>query len=86
MGANERNGGRLGVPLESDHDGREGAEAAQLRERFVHSPAALHLLRGVRFHRRPGETAPRILRVVTLTDGETILNAFFDRRFRKDQP
>ena len=34
----------------------------------------------------PGETAPRILRVVTLTDGETILNAFFDRRFRKDQP
>ena len=35
---------------------------------------------------RPGEAAPRILRVVTLTDGETIHNAFFDRRFRKDQP
>ena len=31
----------------------------------------------------PGETAPRYLRVVTLEDGETILNAFFDRRFRK---
>ncbi|MDE0164442.1 MAG: hypothetical protein OXH92_09510 [Bryobacterales bacterium] len=35
---------------------------------------------------RPGEAKPRILRVVTLTDGETIHNAFFDRRFRKDQP
>ena len=35
---------------------------------------------------RPGEDAPRVLRVVTLTDGETIHNAFFDRRFRKDQP
>ena len=36
--------------------------------------------------KRPGEAAPRILRVVTLTDGETIHNAFFDRRFRKEQP
>ena len=35
---------------------------------------------------RPGEATLRILRVVTLTDGETIHNAFFDRRFRKDQP
>jgi len=35
---------------------------------------------------RPGETAPRFLRVVTLEDGETIHNAFFDRRFRKDDP
>ena len=35
---------------------------------------------------RPGEDAQRVLRVVTLTDGETIHNAFFDRRFRKDQP
>jgi hypothetical protein len=35
---------------------------------------------------RPGETAPRILRVVTLDDGETVHNAFFDRGFRKDNP
>ena len=28
----------------------------------------------------------RFLRVVTLEDGETIHNAFFDRRFRKDDP
>jgi hypothetical protein len=35
---------------------------------------------------RPGETKPRILRVVTLDDGETIHNAFFDRGFRKDEP
>ena len=28
----------------------------------------------------------RILRVVTLADGETIHNAFFDRDFRKDEP
>ena len=34
---------------------------------------------------RPGETAPRVLRVVTLADGETLHNAFFDRRFRKNQ-
>ena len=29
---------------------------------------------------------PRVLRVVTLDDSETIHNAFFDRRFRKDKP
>jgi len=28
----------------------------------------------------------RILRVVTLDDGETIHNAFFDRDFTKDEP
>jgi len=28
------------------------------------------------------ETEPRILRVVTLEDGETVHNAFFDRKFR----
>lgn len=31
-----------------------------------------------------GETDPRVLRVVTLDDGETIHNAFFDRGFRRD--
>ena len=36
--------------------------------------------------RLPGEAAPRILGVVTLSDEETIHNAFFDRRFRKGQP
>ena len=30
-----------------------------------------------------GETDPRVLRVVTLDDGETIHNAFFDRGFRR---
>ena len=29
---------------------------------------------------------PRFLRVVTLEDGETIHNAFFDRNFRESQP
>jgi hypothetical protein len=33
--------------------------------------------------RVPGET--KILRVVTLGDGETIHNAFFDRNFREEQ-
>ena len=33
---------------------------------------------------RSGETSPRVLRVVTLDDGETIHNAFFDRGFRRD--
>ena len=32
----------------------------------------------------PGETRPRYLRVVTLHDGETVHNAFFDRNFRED--
>ena len=31
----------------------------------------------------PGEAKPRYLRVVTLEDGETIHNAFFDRGFRE---
>jgi hypothetical protein len=35
---------------------------------------------------RPGETRPRFLRVVTLADGETVHNAFFDRNFREDRP
>lgn len=30
-----------------------------------------------------GEDRPRYLRVVTLEDGETIHNAFFDRNFRE---
>jgi hypothetical protein len=33
---------------------------------------------------RPGD-APRILRVVTLEDGETVHNAFFDRGFRESK-
>ena len=33
----------------------------------------------------PDETSPRYLRVVTLEDGETIHNAFFDRRFGKEE-
>ena len=33
---------------------------------------------------RPGEARPRFLRVVTLEDGETVHNAFFDRNFREE--
>jgi hypothetical protein len=33
-----------------------------------------------------GEARPRYLRVVTLEDGETVHNAFFDRDFREDVP
>jgi hypothetical protein len=32
------------------------------------------------------EARPRYLRVVTLEDGETVHNAFFDRNFREDKP
>ena len=32
-----------------------------------------------------GETAPRVLRVVTLEDGETVHNAFFDRNFSQEE-
>jgi hypothetical protein len=31
------------------------------------------------------EARPRFLRVVTLADGETIHNAFFDRNFREEE-
>ena len=34
----------------------------------------------------PDEPDPRILRVVTLEDGDTIHNAFLDRGFREDAP
>jgi hypothetical protein len=33
---------------------------------------------------RASEARPRYLRVVTLDDGETVHNAFFDRNFRED--
>lgn len=36
--------------------------------------------------RIPGDDAIRFLRVVTLEDGETVHNAFFDRRFRMEDP
>ncbi|MBM3649528.1 MAG: hypothetical protein FJX11_17250 [Alphaproteobacteria bacterium] len=32
-----------------------------------------------------GGARPRYLRVVTLADGETVHNAFFDRGFREDE-
>jgi hypothetical protein len=35
---------------------------------------------------RPGESQPRALRVITLEDGLTVHNAFFDRGFREDGP
>ena len=31
-----------------------------------------------------GEAAPRVLRVITLADGETVHNAFFDRNYRTE--
>jgi hypothetical protein len=36
-------------------------------------------------NRVPGEPRRRYLRVVTLGDGETVHNAFFDRNFREDE-
>jgi hypothetical protein len=32
-----------------------------------------------------GDARPRFLRVVTLDDGETVHNAFFDRNFREEE-
>ena len=34
---------------------------------------------------RSEEDIPRVLRVVTLADGETVHNAFFDRGFRREE-
>lgn len=36
--------------------------------------------------RIPGDDVVRFLRVVTLEDGETVHNAFFDRSFRTEEP
>ena len=35
---------------------------------------------------KPGTTQSRFLRVITLADGETVHNAFFDRDFREEEP
>lgn len=35
--------------------------------------------------RDPRDANVRVLRIVTLSDGETIHNAFFDRGYRDDQ-
>jgi len=32
-----------------------------------------------------GEARPRFLHVITLEDGETVHNAFFDRNFREEE-
>jgi hypothetical protein len=43
----------------------------------------------IRFWGRVAQAAerrPRYLRVVTLEDGETVHNAFFDRNFREERP
>jgi hypothetical protein len=34
----------------------------------------------------PRDGRERVLRVITLEDGETLHNAFFDRGFREDKP
>jgi len=52
--------------------GREQTESAAL--------SADYSLRRI-----PGETRPRFLRVITLEDGETVHNAFFDRNFREEE-
>jgi hypothetical protein len=36
--------------------------------------------------KEPGATHARFLRVITLDDGETVHNAFFDRNFREGEP
>lgn len=38
----------------------------------------------IRHWKKIGEAGGRYLRVVLLEDGETVHNAFFDRRFRRD--
>jgi hypothetical protein len=59
----------------------EAVVAAPLR-RVVQSDSRIRLWGKVTV---PGEARPRYLRVVTLGDGETVHNAFFDRNFREDQ-
>ncbi len=68
---------------------------AYLNEKMCRDVVAAPLLRIVQDDGRirhwgtvtlPGETESRILRVITLPDGETLHNAFLDRNFRKGAP
>jgi hypothetical protein len=77
------------------HAGYDAAQAALHSQSMVESALAAPVRREVqtdgRFRcwarvTRPGEARPRFLRVVTLEDGETVHNAFFDRNFREDDP
>jgi hypothetical protein len=52
--------------------------------RVVHWPEREHVQEDARIRRwaRIPEASNRYLRVVVLADGETVHNAFFDRRFK----
>jgi predicted transposase YbfD/YdcC len=54
-------------------------------QQAVDNPDAEHVQRDGRIRRwkRIDDAAGRFLRVVLLEDGETVHNAFFDRRFRR---
>jgi hypothetical protein len=56
--------------------------AAPLRQEAQQDERIRHW--GMVDDRRDGKE--RALRVVTLADGETVHNAFFDRNFRRDAP
>ena len=64
-----------------DPDPCQRVIAAPLRQVIQDGDGRIRFWREVM---RPGEVAPRVLRVVPLEDGETIHNAFFDRGFRRD--
>ena len=54
-------------------------------ERTIRGPDSEHAQRDgrIRKWKRIDEAGGRFLRVVLLADGETVHNAFFDRRFRR---
>ena len=60
----------------------ESVMAAPLR-REVQNDGRIRLWGKVQ---QAGEARSRYLRIVTLADGETVHNAFFDRNFREAQP
>lgn len=53
-------------------------------EAAIHNPDAMHVQHDgrIRKWKRIPEAGNRALRVVLLEDGETVHNAFFDRRFQ----
>ena len=63
---------------------REACEAvvATPLSRVIHEDGRIRFWGAV----RDAQDQPRYLRVVTLEDGETIHNAFFDRNFREVGP
>ena len=78
---------RKGIADAEVGDGPENRDPRPGEETPARGGDHLRIAASIRFWGRvtpPGQAEARVLRVVTLEDGETMHNAFFDRGFRED--